>query len=100
MSTEIAASHKKTHKPRAKTLALWDAILQVVSQHEQMGIERMTVRQLYYQMEMLGFIGKSQQDYDKVQRACVQMRRQGKLPYEKIVDSVREWRAIHQYSGL
>jgi hypothetical protein len=51
-------------------------------------------------MEMHGFVAKDDKDYDKVQRACLQMRRHGVLPYEKIVDSSRERRAIRQHSSL
>lgn len=93
--TIIAARHKKIHKPNKATRSLWDAIATVVGEYRVM-----TVRQLYYQMEMRGFVAKDDKDYDKVQRACLQMRRQGALPYEKIVDSSRERRTIYQHSDL
>ena len=92
---EVVASHKKVHKPRRATRAFWEAIAAVVAEYEVM-----TVRQLYYQMEMRGFVGKTDADYDKVQRACLQMRRQGELSYDKIVDSSRERRTVYQYSGM
>jgi hypothetical protein len=91
----IAARHKKVHKPNKSTRSLWDAITAVAAEYRVM-----TVRQLYYQMEMRGYVAKDDKDYDKVQRACLQMRRQGALPYEKIVDSSRERRTIYQHSGL
>lgn len=91
----FVARHKKVHRPQQKTRALWDAIAGVVAEYDVM-----TVRQLYYQMEMRGYVAKDDRDYDKVQRACLQMRRQGALPYEKIVDSSRERRTIYQYNGL
>jgi hypothetical protein len=94
-SGEVVARHKKVHKPRRATRALWDAIASVASEYEVM-----TVRQLYYQMEMRGYVGKTESDYDKVQRACLQMRRQGELSYDKIVDSARERRTIYQYNGM
>jgi len=92
---KVVASHKKIHKPRAATRALWTAIAAVAAEYE-----IMTVRQLYYQMEMRGYVGKSEADYDRVQRAVLQMRRQGELSYDKIVDSSRERRMIYQYSGM
>jgi len=92
---DVVARHKKTHKPQAKTLSLWGAILAVADEYRVM-----TVRQLYYQMEMRGYVRKDDADYDRVQRACLQMRRQGVLSYDKIVDSSRERRTIYQYSGL
>jgi hypothetical protein len=91
----FVARHKKVHKPQSKTRALWDAIARVAAEYEVM-----TVRQLYYQMEMRGYVAKDDRDYDKVQRACLQMRRQGARPYKKIVDSSRERRTIYQYNGL
>ncbi len=92
-AANIVASHKKTHKPQKATLVLWDAIARVCADYEVM-----TVRGVFYQMEMRGYVTKD--DYDKVQRAVLQMRRQGALPYDKIVDSSRERRTIYQYSGL
>jgi hypothetical protein len=94
-SSEVVARHKKVHKPRRATLRLWDAIAAVAAEYKVM-----TVRQLYYQMEMRGYVGKTEADYDKVQRACLQMRRQGAMSYDKIVDSARERRTIYQYSGM
>jgi len=92
---EVVASHKKVHKPRRATRSLWAAIAAVAAEYEVM-----TVRQLYYQMEMRGYVGKTEADYDKIQRACLQMRRQGELSYDKIVDSSCERRTIYQYSGM
>ena len=91
----VVARHKKVHKPQAKTLSLWAAIRDVAAEYAVM-----TVRQLYYQMEVRGYVRKDDADYDRVQRACLQMRRQGVLSYDKIVDSSRERRTIYQYSGL
>lgn len=91
----VVARHKKVHKPRVKTLSLWAAIRAVADEYA-----IMTVRQLYYQMEMRGYVRKDDADYDRVQRACLQMRRQGVLSYDKIVDSSRERRTISQFSGL
>jgi hypothetical protein len=94
-TSNLLASHKKVHKPNAETRRLWEAIIAVASEYRVM-----TVRQLYYQMEMRGFVAKDDKDYDRVQRACLQMRRQGALPYDKIVDSSRERRTIYQFGGL
>ena len=97
MSTSplIAARQKKARKPQQRSLALREGIAAVVAEYE-----TMTVRQLYYQMEMRGFVGKTDADYDKVQYHCLQMRRSGELPYNKIRDSSRERRATYQHHDM
>jgi hypothetical protein len=48
-----------------------------------------SVRQVYYQATVRGVVEKTEQGYDKVQRALVAMRRNGTLPYEWITDNTR-----------
>jgi hypothetical protein len=92
---KVDPRHKKTYKPRQATMSLWHAIATVASEYDVM-----TVRQLYYQVEMRGYVGKTEAEYKKVQRACLQMRLQGELSFDKIVDSSRERREVYQYSGM
>lgn len=49
----------------------------------------MTVRQVYYQATVRGFIDKTDAGYNKVQTDLVQMRRAGVLPYEWLADNTR-----------
>src|SRR3712207_3195977 len=95
MSANILARQKKVRKPQQRSLPLRDAIKTVVGEYD-----AMTVRQLYYQMEMRGYVGKTDSDYDKVQYHCLQMRRDGTIPYWKIRDLSRVRRKVAQYDGL
>ena len=58
------------------------------------------MRGAYYQAEMAGLVGKTEADYDRVQRAIHQMRRQGFISYERIVDNSRERRRVYMQTDL
>jgi hypothetical protein len=83
------------HRPRAKTLELWDAISSVVADYE-----RMTVRQLFYQLVSREHIDKTEREYKRVSRTSVNMRRAGALPYKKIVDNNRDKVTARTQTGL
>jgi hypothetical protein len=89
------ARQKKARKPQQRSLALREAIAACVAEYD-----AMTVRQLYYQMEMRGYVGKTDDDYNRVQYHCLQMRRDGTIPYWKIRDLARVRRKVPQYDGL
>src|SRR5215217_1078719 len=91
---EVVARHKN-RAPRTKTRNLWDALLRILKPYDVI-----SVRGAYYQAEMAGLVGKTEADYDCVQRALLAMRRAGVLPYAKICDNARERRSIYQYGGL
>ncbi|HZG68965.1 MAG TPA: hypothetical protein VEZ12_19670 [Herpetosiphonaceae bacterium] len=96
MSTAILqARQKKGRKPQQRSVRLREAIVHVVAEYEVM-----TVRQLYYQMEMRGYVGKTDADYDRVQYHCLQMRREGAIPYGKIRDLSRVRRKVTQFEGM
>ena len=48
-----------------------------------------TVRQVYYQATVRGVVDKTEAGYDKVQRALVDLRRSGRIPYRNITDNTR-----------
>ena len=81
-------------KPRAQTQKLHDQIADVAGLYKQM-----TVRQLYYQLVARG-LPKTEQAYDRVQEATVQMRLAGALPYRKIADGSRTRTQVASYSNL
>ena len=60
-----------------------------------------TVRQVFYQATIRGVVEKTEAGYDRVQRALVIMRRNGRLPYEWIADNTRwqikprTWPSLH-----
>lgn len=62
--------------------------------------KRMSVRQLFYQMVSRGYVDKTEDEYNRVQDAAVQMRLAGVLPYRKIVDGGRERRQVASYNGM
>jgi hypothetical protein len=61
-----------------------------------------TVRGLYYQAEVnhVPGITKDEADYGKVQRQILELRRQGKLPYDHIADATRWMRKPRSFNGI
>ncbi len=95
MSVEVRTSPKKARRPQARSLPLRDAIMAVANTYD-----RMTVRQLFYQLEARGVIEKTDQAYKRVCDISVQMRLDGTLPYGKIADGHRSRRATPLYGGI
>jgi hypothetical protein len=60
----------------------------------------MTVRQVFYQATVIGIIDKTEAGYDKVGETLVQMRREGMLPYDWIVDNTRWQRRPRTYDSI
>ena len=52
----------------------------------------MTVRQVFYQASVRGFVEKSEGGYNKVQTDLTKMRKEGDLPYGWLVDHTRRRR--------
>lgn len=53
----------------------------------------MTVRQIFYRATVLGLVPKDERGYAAVQQQLVRMRREGIIPYDRIVDNTR--RRLH-----
>jgi len=64
--------------------ALHEALIRIVTE-----IKPCTVRQVYYQATVRGVVEKTEAGYDRVQRALVILRRQGRIPYRNITDNTR-----------
>lgn len=92
---DLRTSPKKARKPQARSLYLRDAIVRVASEYD-----RMSVRQLFYQLVARRVIEKTEQSYKRVCDATVQLRLSGELPYGKIADGHRTRRAVYQHGGL
>jgi hypothetical protein len=60
----------------------------------------MTVRQVYYRAVVLNLIGKTEQDYDKIQNDLTELRRAEKLPYDWLVDEGRFPRQPYTVRGI
>jgi hypothetical protein len=95
VNQEIRTSPKKWRTPNANTRQLWDAILEVMDEYD-----RMSVRQLFYQLVSRGHIDKTEHGYKRVCDATVQIRLAGELPYHKVVDGHRERRRTFAHNGL
>jgi hypothetical protein len=59
-----------------------------------------TVRQVYYQAEVYKLVGKTDGDYDKIQSMLTDLRRNGTIPYEWIVDEGRRVREPYTVEGI
>jgi hypothetical protein len=77
----------RTNCLRASNLqmaARYAALVRIVCE-----IQPCTVRQTYYQATVRGVVEKTQAGYDKVQRALVDLRMAGKIPFRSITDNTR-----------
>ena len=52
-------------------------------------MQPMTVRQVFYQASVRGIVDKTEAGYGRVQRALVDLRRAGRLPFDWIADNAR-----------
>jgi len=76
--------HRRQRSTKADMAEFYDNLLVIVHQQQPM-----TVRQTFYQCVVTGLIDKTEQEYDRVQKALVTMRRSGAMPYDWITDSTR-----------
>lgn len=61
-------------------------------------MQPMTVRQVFYQASVRGIVDKSEAGYARVQRALVELRRSGRLPFDWIADNARWQRKPRSFS--
>lgn len=59
-----------------------------------------TVRQVFYQMTVRGYIAKTEAQYDTVCRLLTDMRRSGELPYNWLADGTRWMRKSASYGSM
>jgi hypothetical protein len=91
-----AVTEPRHRRPtREEMEARFEAIFDIVAEIEPCG-----VRQVFYQTVVRGLMDKTEADYDKVQRALVRMRRDGRVPYGWIVDGTRWTHKPTSYSSL
>ncbi len=81
-------------KPQRRSLALRDAIAAIADEYE-----RMTVRQLFYQLVSRGVVEKTEQGYKRVCDFSAQMHIDGTLPYAKLVDGHRTRQEVYAHDG-
>lgn len=91
MASNMRSSTKnRVRKPQQRSLPLRSAILAVAREYD-----RMSVRQLFYQLVTRGHIEKTEQGYRRMADVTVQLRRSGELPYAMIVDGHRDRQNAH-----
>ncbi len=88
-------SPKKARTPQAASLPLRHAIARVASEYE-----RMSVRQLFYQLVARGAVEKTEAAYKRVCDFATQMRLDGSLSYRTIADGHRVRRGVYAHAGL
>lgn len=69
---------------RLQMAARNEALIRIVAE-----IRPCTVRQTYYQATVRGIVEKTEAGYDKVQRALVELRMSGRIPFRSITDNTR-----------
>ncbi len=95
IAAEIRTSPKKRGRtPNCRTQGLVEAMSIIADEYD-----RMTIRQLYYQLVSRGVIEKTEQAYKRVCDVSGQMRIRGELPYGKIADGNRQRRRVAQWSS-
>jgi hypothetical protein len=76
--------HKRARAGKAEMEERHSAIEAIVAE-----IAPCSVRQVFYQCVVRGFVEKTEQAYDKVQRGLVRLRRESRIPYRAIADGTR-----------
>src|SRR5215212_4871719 len=92
MTIEVRTSPKKARKPQQRCLALREAIVAVAAEYE-----RLSVRQLFYQLVSRGIVEKTEHAYKRVCAAAVQMRLGGSLDFRKVTDGHRSRRLVYAH---
>jgi hypothetical protein len=76
-----------------KGQAIRTAVLELTERYD-----RMTVRQVFYQLETAGVVDKTEAGYEQVQRQLVPMRKDGLLPWAFITDGTRWQRKPNSFT--
>jgi hypothetical protein len=93
-SLSCPSARKSIGRPLGATaLAIRDAVDELTTRYE-----RMTVRQVFYQLETMGIVGKTEAGYRQVQMQVLKMRREGLLDWTFITDGTRWKRKPRSYS--
>lgn len=89
------AGHIKARATRSEMESRYDAIYEIVRENQPTGI-----RFTYYTAVAAGLVPKTDNGYVKVQRAILDMRRNGRIPWAWIVDNTRWMRKPRSYSSV
>jgi hypothetical protein len=95
MTAEVRTRPKKARKLQQRSLALRGAISTVAAEYD-----RLSVRQLFYQLVSRGVVEKTEHAYKRTCDAAVQMRLDGSLNFRKVTDGHRSRRIVYSHSSL
>ena len=95
-TSELEAWVSRFPRLQRRSRELWQAIYQ---EFDEQGYP-MTVRQMFYRMEVKGMVPKSEAGYRKVQYALLKMRQAGAIPYAWIADNTRWVRKNVSYHNM
>jgi hypothetical protein len=96
MSTTVyAASRTKHRRSLAELQVIYDAMYSIVAADYPM-----TLRGLFYRLVSEGLIPKTENEYEKVGRYLLRLRREGVIPYHWIADSTRWMRKPRTYNSF
>src|SRR5262245_14899622 len=95
-SATYPASHiKRARSTKAEVEARREALMEIIENGQPM-----TVRQVFYQATVRGFVKKAESGYAKVQTDLTVMRRAGDLPYHYLADNTRWQRKPRTFNGV
>lgn len=90
------AGHIKRHRAtRAEVDLRRECLLALVAE-----LRPATVRQVFYQATVRGYVEKTEGGYNKVQNDLVLLRRAGRLPYDWLADNTRWQRRPRTYESI
>ena len=97
MSVNAASPVKRRRATKAEMEERAQFLIEYAEEHGPV-----TVRGLYYQAEVHGIpgIGKSDNDYDKIQRQVLKLRREGRMSYDDIADATRWMRKPRSFNSI
>lgn len=89
-----AASRIKRRRSTAELETIYTAIYRIAEADHPM-----TLRGLFYRLVAEGLIPKAENEYEKVGRYLLKLRREGRVPYQWIADNTRWMRKPRTYSS-
>ena len=93
MSVYVASPTNRVRATRREMDERHEALLAITAT-----MQPMTVRQVFYQAAVGGIVDKTEAGYARVQRALVDLRRSGRLPFDWIADNARWQRKPRTFS--
>jgi hypothetical protein len=90
-----AASRTKHRRSNAELDAIYSAMVRITAADHPM-----TLRGLFYRLVSEGLIPKAENEYEKVGRYLLKLRREGAIPYHHIADSTRWMRKPTTFDSL